>query len=97
MSEVDAAIERSKRPWARYTPPKWEEQVLADRALLAGEVVRLRDLQRAAIAYQGPITAEVERLRRQVAGVRQLATVAQQEQVPVPADLIFDKLREETL
>ena len=36
--------------------------------------------------------AEVDRLLAQVKAVRQLATVAQQERVPVPADLILDRL-----
>ena len=38
------------------------------------------------------IAAEIDRLLAQVKAVRQLATVAQQERVPVPADLILDRL-----
>lgn len=38
------------------------------------------------------LASEVKRLRARVAAVQQLATVARQEHLPVPADLILDRL-----
>lgn len=68
--DVDAALKWADH-YVQWGPRSADERCLV---LLAEEVVRLRDLQRAAIAYQGPLADEVERLRAENARLREFET-----------------------